>query len=304
MLSLILLAFIGSAVSEFDPEIHEKFMTLPKHEFVTYFNSLNRSWTIKDYGEDKIQMHFGAEIKLNHGLPTITHDKVNLPINFDARTQWPHCETIREINNQGGCGSCYLFGAINSASDRTCIHTGVHVRLSEQEGDCVKPMNACNGGSPSDVLQFWVQNGLVTKECKPYNEFELASSNCKQQCVNPSIQYSQDKHFGETVYHVNGDLDSISAEVVKNGPVVIAFKVYGDIHNYHGGVYEHSYGAFEGYHAVRLIGFGVDERGVDYWILANSWGPGFGEGGFIRVKRGQAALGVESFVFAGIPRRY
>lgn len=32
-------------------------------------------------------------------------DDDDIPENFDSRTQWPDCPTIREIRDQGGCGS-------------------------------------------------------------------------------------------------------------------------------------------------------------------------------------------------------
>lgn len=39
-------------------------------------------------------------------------------------------------------------------------------------------------------------------------------------------------------------------------------------------------------HAVTLVGYGVDEEtGEKYWKIRNSWGEGFGEDGFIRIKR-------------------
>lgn len=31
-----------------------------------------------------------------------------LPENFDAREQWPNCPTIKEIRDQGSCGSCWV----------------------------------------------------------------------------------------------------------------------------------------------------------------------------------------------------
>lgn len=36
------------------------------------------------------------------------HDPVELPEYFDAREKWPHCPSIREIRQQGNCGSCYV----------------------------------------------------------------------------------------------------------------------------------------------------------------------------------------------------
>lgn len=33
---------------------------------------------------------------------------LELPDNFDSRTQWPNCPTISEIRDQGSCGSCWV----------------------------------------------------------------------------------------------------------------------------------------------------------------------------------------------------
>lgn len=42
----------------------------------------------------------------------------DLPAEFDSRLQWPNCPTIREIRDQGSCGSCWAFGAVEAMSDR------------------------------------------------------------------------------------------------------------------------------------------------------------------------------------------
>ena len=39
-------------------------------------------------------------------------------------------------------------------------------------------------------------------------------------------------------------------------------------------------------HLVVLEGYGTDpDTGTDYWLVRNSWGPRWGEGGYIRLKR-------------------
>lgn len=41
-------------------------------------------------------------------LYTYTDTSTNLPENFDSRENWPHCPTIKEIRDQGSCGSCWV----------------------------------------------------------------------------------------------------------------------------------------------------------------------------------------------------
>lgn len=35
-------------------------------------------------------------------------DRRSLPDSFDAREQWPNCPTIKEVRDQGSCGSCWV----------------------------------------------------------------------------------------------------------------------------------------------------------------------------------------------------
>lgn len=35
-------------------------------------------------------------------------ENVKVPKMFDSREQWPNCPTIKEIRDQGSCGSCWV----------------------------------------------------------------------------------------------------------------------------------------------------------------------------------------------------
>ena len=83
-----------------------------------------------------------------------------------------------------------------------------------------------------------------------------------------------------------------------NGPVEVAFTVYQDFFTYKSGVYVHKTGGVAGGHAVKAIGWGV-EGGVPYWLIANSWGSGWGDAGFFKIKRGTNECGIEASVIAG-----
>lgn len=44
------------------------------------------------------------------------------------------------------------------------------------------------------------------------------------------------------------------------------------------GVYKHTTGQALGGHAIKILGWGT-ENGDDYWLVANSWNPDWGDQG-------------------------
>uniref|UniRef100_A0A8D2PGR2 Cathepsin B n=1 Tax=Zosterops lateralis melanops TaxID=1220523 RepID=A0A8D2PGR2_ZOSLA len=106
---------------------------------------------------------------------------VELPDNFDSRTQWPNCPTISEIRDQGSCGSCWAFGAVEAISDRICVHTNAKVSVEVSAEDLLSCCGfecgmGCNGGYPSGAWRYWTERGLVSGGlydshvgCRPYS---------------------------------------------------------------------------------------------------------------------------------------
>lgn len=80
--------------------------------------------------------------------------------------------------------------------------------------------------------------------------------------------------------------EDIKADLFKNGPVSGVFQVQPDFYSYKSGVYYPVvFKENAGWHAVKVIGYGV-ENDLPYWLCANSWGPKWGDQGFIKIKQG------------------
>nr|AVM38373.1 cathepsin B [Eudiplozoon nipponicum] len=252
----------------------------------------------------------------------------NLPETFDARKAWPNCPTISQIRDQSTCGSCWAFGAVESMSDRICIHSRGNLKPELSAEDLVSCCgefcgDGCNGGFPQQAWLYWVRHGIVTGGeyhstdcCRPYEfppcdhhvngtlipcQGEVPTPICKHDC-QPSYHksYKADKYYGKESYTVVGELH-IMRELMENGPLEVDFEVYADFPNYKSGVYQHVAGALLGGHAVRLLGWGT-ENGVKYWLIANSWNTEWGDKGLFKIRRGTNECGIESDVVGGIPK--
>ncbi|KAF6037087.1 CTSB [Bugula neritina] len=70
----------------------------------------------------------------------------DIPDEFDARKQWPKCKSISTIRDQGNCGSCWAFGAVESMSDRICISSDGAMQPSISAEDLLSCCWSCGMG--------------------------------------------------------------------------------------------------------------------------------------------------------------
>jgi len=306
-------------------------------DFIARINAAQSTWKA---GPTKFQTWSKSAVKRLMGvlpghaeqvkkLHQIVHDVPNdLPINFDAREQWSNCPTIKEVRDQGSCGSCWAFGAVEAMSDRICIASNgaknAHISAEDLLSCCLLCGEGCNGGYPTAAWNHYKLTGLVTggnyntsQGCEPYTlpscdhhvngtrqpcQAEEPTPRCRHSCIDSyPTPYEQDKHHGESAYSVRSAQEQIQTEIQKNGPVEAAFSVYEDFLPYKSGVYQHTTGDFLGGHAIKILGWGV-EGSTPYWLVANSWNEDWGDKGFFKMLRGSDECGIESSIVAGLPK--
>ncbi|XP_034232264.1 cathepsin B-like [Thrips palmi] len=337
LLALMLVGLVGVAVAEINN--HHPLSAAAIH----HINSQKPTWTAghnfpTDMKMENVRRLMGARRDpLRVRLPLredVEVDEVewwpwSLPKHFDARKEWPKCPTIGEIRDQGSCGSCWAFGAVEAMSDRICIASkgkkNVHVSAEDLVSCCSDCGYGCNGGDLEPAWNYWLETGLVSggnynsnEGCRPYSiaacEHHVNGSRpacggeegdtpaCTKQCeASYNKDYNSDRVFAKSAYSVSNDEKAIMKEIKKHGPVEAAFDVYEDFLNYKSGVYNYVVGDYVGGHAVRILGWGED-NGVKYWLIANSWNTDWGENGFFRYIRGTNLGGMEDDVVAGLPK--
>ncbi|WAR25374.1 CATC-like protein [Mya arenaria] len=289
---------------------------------VSEINRAQRSWRAVKYPqfermdiEDMIKMAGGRKSRIPSipkpapATPEHTRLADNLPTEFDWRNV-DGMNYVSPIRNQGSCGSCYAFASMgmNEARWRIMTNNTVTPVFSPQDVvECSEYSQGCEGGFPYLIGGKYAEDfGLVLEECNPYKGRDgtcSTLSNC------PRLYSTKYEYIGGFYGACNEDLMRIN--LVKNGPMAVAFEVYNDFFNYKGGVYHHTglqdrFNPFEiTNHAVLLVGYGTDRTNPDapenYWIVKNSWGEGWGEDGYFRIRRGTDECSIESIAVQAFP---
>jgi len=314
------------------PQVGDNAPAITSDLIATINSNPKSSWTA---GENKGSAVYGATMRQARGMMgalksprKILPEKTNfdfstkLPVNFSAITQWPSCSSIGTILDQSACGSCWAFGAKEAIWDRYCIHlnissTKINVSVDDLVACCDACGMGCGGGFPDAAWDYWVQTGLVTDSCLPYplpscdhhlnnskmpcpsNEYPTPACPQPKKCSDTEVWQSV-IHKGKSAYTITQGMNAMMNEIYTNGPVETAFDVYQDFLSYTGGVYKHTTGPLLGGHAVKILGWGVEDNEL-YWLVANSWNVHWGLNGFFKILRGVNECGFEDTVWGGVP---
>lgn len=260
----------------------------------------------KDYSLDQIKSLFGITLMYDeHNIAMLVDNDDhsladNLPKEFDSRKQWDGC--VSAVRQQEHCGSCWAFSGSSVLADRFCVATNGKIKtvLSPQDMvSCDKSNYGCQGGLLDKLWTYLERTGIVEDVCFPYTsgDGKTLPKCLNNQCVDTKNPFHKFRAVAGSSKALTCSAQ-IKQEIYKNGPVQTGFMVYEDFMHYKSGVYNYTHGKKLGGHAVKIVGWGV-ENGDEYWIAQNSWGPQWGENGFFRIKFGECLF--DSNGYAGLP---
>ena len=189
---------------------------------------------------------------------------------------------VTSVKNQGSCGSCVAFCSCSTIESAMRIKLGnpsYAVDLSEGF------LQFCGGGSCggwglTSGLDFARSTGVTDEACMPYQATNM-------NCSTSRCSDWQNRLTKISSYTGHATMEA-RKNAVANGPVLAGMAVFNDFFSYTSGVYVKTANtSLAGYHCISVVGYDDNQQ---CWILKNSWGTGWGEGGFVRIRYNQAAL--------------
>jgi C1A family cysteine protease len=210
-----------------------------------------------------------------------------LPSSFDWRTQ----NGTTPIKNQGQCGDCWAFGTVAPLESQIKLQCNLTVDLSEQYlTSCNLQGWGCNGGwwahdyHMSKLGKDNTAAGAVLEADDPFKAANTA-------CGGPYKHPYQITNWAYIAGQPMPSVQAIKQAIYTYGPISAAVYVGPKFQAYSSGIFDASESG-QVNHAIALVGWN-DDLGTDngYWILRNSWGTGWGESGYMRIRYGKSQVG-------------
>jgi uncharacterized protein with beta-barrel porin domain len=228
---------------------------------------------------------------------------LDLPSSFDLRNIDGH-SYIGPIRDQGACGSCYSFGAL-AAAESTWNRT--HGRYDDQAIDLseafivwsLSPLydgfDGCGGANYDyEELTALTEYGVPLESVFPYVTAD----------PGPDVHWDAARNSFLDWYRIPpNDIETTKRILYRIGAIDAAVLVDNAFAAYSGDIFENTnstvrdtvpyYTATN--HAIALVGWNDEsaDGGMGSWILRNSWGSEWGNGGYMNIRYTSAAVNLE-----------
>jgi Papain family cysteine protease len=223
-------------------------------------------------------------------------------MNIDWRNRFGR-SWITSVRDQGGSNNCWAFAATALYEAMIRIEHVLWTRRSE--GDLARGTGkqSWDLGNLGEATIFVERYGLADPDCFPWGAGAALytakphGASLQATPISPTPDRS-----GRTMRIGRGAGTGLSDVAQKKtwidlvGPMATIVSPPADFGSFHGsGVYTPTTTVIGGAHALLVVGFNDDEG---YWIVKNSYGTGWGEGGFAKVA--YAAGFLDTAMFLGV----
>ena len=192
------------------------------------------------------------------------------------------------------CGACWAIVSIQNTESMMLIETRKYTPLSAQQlTDCCS-----RSGFSWDAFQYMVENGLTCAQDYPLNNDKIPQGPCMA-AGKPIALHVQGwekfqgvDHYWKAGIELPRSVEDVFEEALFKSPLDVFFHTNDFFENFKGKFIikyhqcpppKNSRGCN---HRVSLVGFGCDKKRNRCWIIQNVWGPGWGDKGFAKIRRG------------------
>jgi C1A family cysteine protease len=217
---------------------------------------------------------------------------------FDWRDNPGGTDWMTPVRDQGLCGSCVAFAVIGAFE--ACENISVFGAPRPEYDVSEQFLFSCGGGKCEDgwyfssALEFLETTGVTDEACYPYSSSDGYDYPCDGRCADWADRVVTISDY----MMLSGQIlppDDVLKGYVQTHPIVCAMDVYESFYSYDSGIYEHlAVDELKGLHAVVVLGWD-DTTSPPCWICKNSWGTGWGENGYFRIKRRDSNIGSYAF---------
>jgi len=260
-----------------DDEREFKFETFKKN-LVTIENQNAMETGQVTYGVNSLSDLTDAEFKQNYlGLRIPARNK-NLTMyvpKADTVLQsidWVSRGAVTPVKNQGQCGSCWTFSTTGAIEGAWKVATGRLVSLSEQQiVDCAHGSvgDGCSGGYPPRAIEWEESQAICGENEYPYT---ARDGSCRS-CSSPVLQRGSVSGMQRVSASEYALMSALGEKPVS---VCVDAQTWS---YYRGGLFSNCGTSLD--HAVLAVGYDSSA-----WKIKNSWGAGWGEEGYIRLRMG------------------
>ncbi|CAB9519846.1 Senescence-specific cysteine protease SAG39 [Seminavis robusta] len=217
---------------------------------------------------------------------------------YPSSVNWRELGAVTSVKNQGRCGCCWAIstvGALEGAAAIASNFTYLQSLSFQQFISCDLAHKGCNGGFPSQAFDYADDRGVAKWEDYPYTDGKSGTTTETCELKGKPIEVETGPGY-KVNYYGDVDDDTFTKRVdrmksaLAKGPVAISINANcARIMLYRKGILTDD-GACActpdmetcHNHAILMVGYS-DNALIPYWIIKNSWGFLWGEGGYFRV---------------------